>query len=165
MKKTALLLLALISAITLTFSSCSGSSDTAADIPVADLTAAADGHIANAAKLSAVDDDYIKGSLEVDPAMLSEYILKIQVSGTEIDQYGIFKVADENNVQAVADSLNAYLDMMRANWEALPYQPQEKPKLDSAGVEIIGNYVLFTILSAEESDAVVNAVNDMLKSK
>ena len=165
MKKTTALFILTLLCLSVMLISCGGDSDVVSDVPVVELSTAVDGLIANGSKLSAVDGDYVKGSLELDTALLEDYILKIQVSGTEIDQYGIFKAADEANIEAVENALNSYLDTMRTNWGNFNYLPEEKVKLDNSSVETIGSYVVFTILSEDESTAVIDRINEMLTAK
>jgi len=164
MKKFAFILIALSFALTV-LSSCGGNQEVSASVPVADIVSEIDTLLSNADKLSAVDDDYVKGMFEIDTAMLDEYVLKIQVSGTEIDQYGIFKTADEANISAVETALNGYIDTVKTNWNNFNYLPEEKTKLDNASVETIGNYVIFTVLSEDESAAVIDKINEILTSK
>jgi len=164
MKRTTALFILTLLCLSVMLISCGGS-DTVSDVPVSELSTAVDGLIANGSKLSAVDGDYVKGSLELDTALLEDYILKIQVSGTEIDQYGIFKASDEANIEAVENALNTYLDTMRTNWGNFNYLPEEKVKLDNSSVETIGSYVVFTILSEDESTAVIDRINEMLTAK
>jgi len=164
MKKFAVILIILSLVFTL-LSSCGGDKAAVSDVPTADISAQIDTLLSNAGKLSAADDDYVKGMFELDTALLEEYVLKIQVSGTEIDQYGIFKAADEANISAVEAALNGYIDTVKTNWGNFNYLPEEKVKLDNASVETIGSYVVFTVLSEDESTAVIDKINEMLTSK
>ncbi len=161
MRKFVLLLLAL----TTLLASCGGSSEAIANLPVAELSASVDTLLTNASKMSPVDGDYIKGMLEIDTASLDEFVLKMQVSGTEIDQYGILKIADGADITSVKTSVETYINTLRTNWKAMGYLPSEQVKLDAAKVEEVGSYIIFTILSSDESDTFFDKIDEMLTSK
>jgi hypothetical protein len=120
--------------------------------------------LSNGAKLTAVDDDYISGMLGLNTDDISEYILKIQTTGTEVDQYGIFKVTAANKTEAVADSIKNYLDMLNENWQNFYYLPEEMPKINAAEVKSAGLYVVFVIAAEEEKTAVFDEFDKILKS-
>lgn len=129
-------------------------SEAAADPGVAALAAAFDGCIANVSQLSEADADYVSNMFSIDLTKVSEYKVKFQTSGTEIDQYGIFKAADADGVSAISSACQKYIDTLRANYASFNYLPAESVKLDSAAVKTSGLYVYYTILSASETDAV-----------
>lgn len=124
------------------------------DIPVAQLAESFDALLANGTRLSAVDDDYITGMIGLDLEDVTEYVLKIQTSGTEIDQYGVFKTSSEAKAAELSGSVESYLEMLRENWGNFNYLPAEMPKINAAEVRSAGIYVLFVIASEDEKKAV-----------
>ena len=160
MKRKLALLLSILMLLP-AFSACGGSAS--ADVPVAELVTALSGTLSNADKLTDAGGDYVSGMLELDTDLFREYVLMLQTKGTEIDQYGIFRVRDIRDAESVASTLENYLRTMRNNWDALPYLPEERPKLDQAAVRTVGEYVVFTILSAEDTEALNAQLDRMLK--
>ena len=81
------------------------------EISVADLASAADTALADSETLTAVPDDYIKGMMKIDVSAFEDYTVKIRASGTNIDEYGIFKAPSEEAVKSVKEIVSGYLDM------------------------------------------------------
>ena len=73
--------------------------------------------------------------------------------GTNINEYGIFLAKDADQAKTIKDALNAYLEYRESVWMD-EYLPDEKPKLDNAEVLQQGSYVMYTILSDADRDAV-----------
>jgi hypothetical protein len=132
------------------------------DISAAEFAGRFDALLLNAAKLTAVDDDYVKGMLGLNLDNVSEYVLKVQTSGTAVDQYGIFKTTGEKEAEALAVSVKAYLQMLNDNWGNFNYLPEEMPKIKAAEVKSAGVYVVFVIASENEKTAVFNEFNAMI---
>lgn len=132
------------------------------DLEVGEISAKFDELIANADKLSATDFSYVENMFDISSDLLTESVVKMQTSGTEIDQYGIFKAVDEDAAQTVKADVQAYVDSLRENWEAFNYLPEEMVKIKSAEVYSTGRYVYYTILSADETAAVTDAFNSLI---
>jgi hypothetical protein len=132
-----------------------------ADIEVADIAASADSIIKSGGKLSAVDDAYIKGMMNIDASLIDEYTLKIQTSGTEIDQYGIFKVTDKANFDNVKKALEAYLDTLRNSWDDFNYLPSEAPKLANAAIYTAEPFLIYTVMSEADTTAFITKFEEM----
>lgn len=166
MKKKILLILFVLLML-IQFVSCSDTkkpqiADTTANVIKNDISAAEiaghfDALLINAAKLTAVDDDYVTGMLGLNLNNVSEYVLKVQTSGTEIDQYGVFKTTGEKEAETLAVSVKAYLDMLNDNWGNFSYLPEEMPKIKAAEVKSAGVYVVFVIASEQEKTAVFDS--------
>lgn len=133
------------------------------DIPAIEFAERFDSLLLNGTKLTAVDDDYINGMLELNLGDVTEYVLKIQTSGTEVDQYGIFKTTNEIKAEALADSVKSYLETLRDNWQNFNYLPEEMPKINAAEVKSAGLYVIFVIATEDEKTAVFDEFYAMLK--
>lgn len=133
------------------------------DITAIEFAERFDSMLLNGTKLTAVDDDYINGMLELNLNDVTEYVLKIQTSGTEVDQYGIFKTTSEIKAEALADSVKSYLEMLSDNWQNFNYLPEEMPKINAAEVKSAGLYVVFVIATEDEKTAVFDEFFAMLK--
>ena len=170
MKKRLLaLILAIISM--LVFASCANNSSNAdettvdegkevvtPDIPT--FATMLEGTLANASKLTAVEDDYVEAMMSVDLTNVEEYTVRIQTMGTAIDQYGVFKATDDKSAKALCENLQSYIDTTRDNWENFNYLPEETPKLDGAKAVQKGVYVVYVVASADERDAFMKIFNE-----
>jgi hypothetical protein len=137
--------------------------DFKSDITAVKFAERFDSILLNGTKLTAVDDDYINGMLELNLNDVTEYVLKIQTSGTEVDQYGIFKTTSKITAEGLADSVKSYLQMLSDNWQNFNYLPEEMPKINAAEVKSAGLYVVFVIATEDEKTAVFDEFYAMLK--
>ncbi len=166
MKKTLLALILALTVITPVILASCGSETLSysTDIAVSDLAAAADTALADSETLTAVPDDYIKGMMNIDVSAFEDYTVKIRASGTNIDEYGIFKAPSDDAVTGVKEIVSDYLDMRLDIWME-EYMPEEKPKLENATVKTMGRYVVYCILDEDAKDTVFTAVDNMLLGK
>lgn len=166
MKKSLISLALAMTMLTLTVLASCGTETVSysTDISVADLVSAADTALADSETLTAVPDDYIKGMMNIDVSAFEDYAVKIRASGTNIDEYGIFKAPSDEAVKSVKEIVSGYLDMRLDAWME-EYMPEEKPKLENATIKTMGRYVVYCILSDEAKDTVFTTVDNMLLGK
>ena len=129
-----------------------------------ELAEVADAALPEGSSMTAVPDDYIKGMMKIDLTNSGGHVVKIQSSGINIDEYGIFRASSEEAVAGVKDTVSGYLAMRLDTWME-EYMPEEKPKLQSATVKVMGQYVMYCILSEDVKDDVFAAVEDYLLGK
>lgn len=129
-----------------------------------ELAAVADAALPEGSSMTAVPDDYIEGMMKIDLSNSGGHVVKIQSSGINIDEYGIFKAPSEEAVTDVKDTVGGYLAMRLDTWME-EYMPEEKPKLQLATVKIMGQYVMYCILSDDVKDDVFTAVENYLLGK
>lgn len=106
-----------------------------------------------------VDESYIQGSMKMDTSSFSEYIVKINAYGANIDEYGIFKGSNEEQVGQIEEQVEAYLQMRNDTWMT-EYMPEERPKMEKASFVTYGNYVMYAIFD----DDIKQTAFDTLKS-
>ena len=158
-----------ILAVVLTFTclctaSCGGSVAYKTDVAVSELSAAVDTLLDNPGDFATMTEGYIVGMMEIDPAQFEEYVVKLRASGANIDEYGIFKAADADSVDAAVAIAEAYLARRIEAW--MPeYMPEEFPKMEAASVKVFGNYVVYAILAEDVKADVFDAVKAELTDK
>ena len=140
--------------------SCGGH-DYRTDVSSADLSAAVEPLLEHASHLDTADNDYLRFNLP-GAAAAADHIIRLPVSGTTLDEYGIFRAALPDDTALLADSCEAYLKTRNEGWLGL-YLIEEYPKLRDAEVKVIGNYVVYLILSEEEKTAVIEKIEETLK--
>ncbi len=154
--------LALISVL-LIFSLFAGCGKTAVvknDAVVTDVSAAV-ASVLNDDSLVSVDADYIAGSMKMDVSDYDSYDVKINSKGVNIDEFGIFKAKDASQLVTVTKAVNDYIQMRKDTW-MVEYMPEERPKLDSSEIMILGNYVMYAILSDEDKHTAFDAFEKAL---
>ena len=137
-----------------------GKAELRTDVPVSELSAAIEPLLANAADLDTADDDYLRFNFA--GAETAEHIVRLPVSGNTLDEYGIFRAESAEAAVAIADACRAYLNTRNEAWLGL-YLVEEYPKLRDAEVKMLGQYVVYLILSEEEKTAAIEKIEEMLK--
>ncbi|MBQ3127363.1 MAG: DUF4358 domain-containing protein [Clostridia bacterium] len=154
LRRTALLL-----AILFLCTACGGA-QLRTDVPVRDLSAAVEPLLAHAGHLDTADDDYLR--FNFPGAEAAEHIVRLPVSGTTLDEYGIFRAETAEETTALAEACRTYLQTRNAAWLGL-YLVEEYPKLRDAEVKTIGQYVVYLILSEDEKTAVLDKIEESLQ--
>lgn len=154
MKKTVsivLLAVMLLGALT----ACGG--DKVADnVAVSGIEARVDEAIGNDGSLVAMDAAYIQSYMQMDVSQYADYVVKVNSKGVNIDEYGIFKGADEAQTKAIEQAVKDYFALRRASW--MPeYMPEEYPKLEAEHYKVMGNYVIYAILSDGDAESAFDA--------
>lgn len=162
MKNTKSALIALMLIIATLLSACGGGS-VKNDVAVSELGSAIDTAIGSTADLVDAPESYITGSMKLDVSNISEYTVKINSRGINIDEYGIFKAADDTQLQQLQTLVSDYLQFRLDTW-MVEYMPEEFPKLESAEVKTVGNYVMYAILSDADRKLAFTAFEDSLKA-
>lgn len=140
---------------------CACGSTLRTDVPLSDLQTVVEAELANASHLDGVDADYLRFNL-AGTELAAESLVRMSVSGTTLDEYGIFRAAEEGDTAAIAAACEAYLQARNDAWLNL-YMIDQYPKLRDAEVKVIGQYVVFMILDEAEKPAVLEAIEGALK--
>jgi hypothetical protein len=83
---------------------------------------------------------------------------------TDVNEFGIFRAETTADATAVREMVQTYLDDQTANLRsfAANYSPDDMAKIDNAGIEVYGCYVVYYILDAEDEAAVLNAIKQKI---
>lgn len=165
MKRTISLVLLAVLCVGL-LCACNNGTDTPTtktDVSVTDLAAKVDEAIGAGENMAARDEDYIQGMMKMDVSNYSEYIVKTNAMGTNIDEYGIFKAADETQAAEIAQAVDAYLKMRNETWME-EYMPEEHPKMEAASYEVCGLYVMYAVLADDAKTAAFGAFTGALEA-
>jgi hypothetical protein len=130
------------------------------DVAVSDIAAAVDTRL-EAENFASMNESYLKGAMKLDTSLFKEYEVKINAFGANIDEYGIFKAADNTGIKDVEKAVRDYLQMRLDTWME-EYMPEEKPKLEAAETVTMGSYVMYAILSEENKANVFEEFKSML---
>ena len=158
-RKHTLLICAILSLSLLT--ACSGkTAEIRDDVAVSDVSAAVAAVLGDDTLVS-VPETYYDGSMKMDVSTFDGYDVKINSKGINIDEFGVFKAKDSSQVAAVEQAVKDYLQMRVDTW-MVEYMPEEYPKLESAEIKTVGNYVMYAILSDDDKTAAFEAFNKSL---
>lgn len=162
MKKASSLLLSLTLLLSLLLTACGGTA-VKNDVAVSELGTSIDSAIGNSGDMVDAPESYITSSMKLDISSVSEYVVKINSRGVNIDEYGIFKAADDAQLKELQTLVKDYLQFRLDTW-MVEYMPEELPKLESAEIKTVGNYVMYAILSDSGKKAAFSALEDSLKA-
>jgi len=152
----------LILAAVLSLAACGKKAPWRTDVPLSALAEAVEKHL-DGGSLAAMQESYLKGIMKMDPALFSEWLVKINAYGANIDEYGIFKAPDEAGVAAVKQAAEDYLKLRRDSWME-EYMPEEKPKLTQAEVRVCGLYVIYAIVGDDVRGQIMTDFENALKN-
>jgi len=152
----------LLLAALLLFAACEKKNAYRSDVSVAALSEAVEQYV-DGNGLAEMTEGYVSGMMHMDISLFEEYLVKISAYGSSIDEYGIFKSADEDSISAVKAQAEAYLQLRKDSWME-EYLPEEKPKLTQAAVKTCGRYVIYLILGDDARQSALDAFENALKN-
>ena len=162
MKNTKIIALFLCLIMTAAALTACGGGEVRNDVAVSELSAKINSELESGAGLVDAPESYISSSMGFDLSSVSEYVVKINSRGVNIDEYGIFKAEDDSQLQQLQTAVSNYLQFRVDTW-MVEYMPEEFPKLQNAETKTIGNYVMYAILSDSDKQAVFSAFEKTLK--
>ena len=141
------------------FTSCSAVKD---DMPVQLLAMAIGEKIIGFENLSEASSDYIEYCMGSDLSPYSEYIVMYPFAGDIYNEFGIFKIRNEKDLQNAIKEVERYISFKKSNWDTR-YMGEEFEKIENAQVVTRGKYILYTILSASEGKTAKRKFEKMLQ--
>ena len=120
-----------------------------------------------------VSDDYISPSAWGEDyadylALVVDHTITVSAeSDMNVDEIGIFRAKNAKDAAKLKKFAESYLQATKLRMAPLleSYNQAELPKLDCADVKVCGSYVLYTILSAEDTAAAQSAFEKALQIK
>lgn len=117
---------------------------------------------------SAVDSDYVSLEFPDSSAVtdaVSDWCIYPSKSSSTVDEFGVFHVKAGQSTADVKKAVEDYVQSMQLKLEGYlnMYDPAEKVKLENAQVFVFGNYVIYTMLSEQDTAAVKDAAENLLK--
>ena len=115
--------------------------------------------------------DYVLYSAEDIAFMLDDtdnfdsYSVIYSSSSDDIGEVGVFHAVSEEQSLELLDDVVDYLSDLKEEKSSFVrnYLPNEQQKLDGSKVKRFGNYVVFTVLDASDSEAVFKKIEKLLK--
>ena len=158
MKKAAFLT-ALALALCIILSACG--SEAAAEPEMSEVVAAVEA-VVPTDNMTKMPGSYLENVFKLTTEQYADCHVMSTNVGTSIDEFGIFKGADEAQAAELKSAVEAYLKFRLDSW--MPeYLPEEFPKLQSAKVWTDGNYVMYAILSDDMLAAAGSAFEGCFK--
>lgn len=159
MKKTISLILAALLCVLL-LASC-GETELK-DVPAADLSKAVLEAIGMTDSMVDTTGVVVEGYMHLSTDQFGGCSVYHNSYGTGVDEFGIFK-AGTLKAAEVKSAVDEYIELLRETSMAPLYTPEEVPKLDGAEVRVIGDYVIYCVLSDADRDTAFKAFESALK--
>ena len=150
----------LLAAMLLSLLAACGGGKIKDDVPVDDLSTAVDKAIGNEGDMMAVDAGYVKNTLSIDESSYEAFA--VRVNAGNLDEYGIFKGKDKAQTNALAAAVKSYLEKRNEAWTH-QYMQDMYPKLRDAEYKVVGNYVIYGILTEDAKAAGFKALETQLQ--
>ena len=117
-----------------------------------------------------VSDDYISPSAWGESyadylALVADHSITLSAeSDMNVDEWGVFRLKDAKDAASFKSFVEDYLEAKKLRMTPLleSYNPDELPKLDYATVNVMGRYVMYTILSSTDTTAAGSAMEKAL---
>ena len=160
MKKLFLSVISIILLLSLISCSSTDYTDTKSAQDVASAVASS---ITTEGGTKTLDSDAILEISDTELSYLKDFVM-IRANNTKnINEYGIFRV-ENGKAEDMKNLISTYVENKQKTYRAMEYFPEETEKIDCATVQIFGNYVVYSFLNENDTDALHNAVkNQILK--
>ena len=144
------LLLTVISQLPLT-SACSSRAKYRDDIPCHDVSEEFIQSQSGSVEYSYYSGEELSFFLEI-PEYVTDLSVAYSTDVNDINEVGVFHCANEKSAKEFFGTVSSHLKEQQTTQKAFieSYTPREVPKLDAAEARRYGNYVVYTILSAED---------------
>ncbi len=160
MKKSLSAIIILTLILTVLISACGGKT-IKNDVAVSALSSSVESVLSGDTEFVDAPESYITSSMKLDVATISEYTVRINSRGVDIDEYGIFKASDDAQLKTLQTMANDYLQFRLESWME-EYMPEQFPKIQSSEVKVVGNYIMYAILSDSDKAAAFSAFEKSL---
>jgi hypothetical protein len=146
------------------FTACSSKVNYRDDIPCYDICEAFIQSQNSSDGYSYYTEEEISFFLEL-PDYVNDFSVVYSTDVNDINEIGVFHCADEKSAEEFFSVISAYLKEQQTTQRAFieSYAPREVPKLEGAETRQYGNYVVYTILSAEDKKAVWELTDKKLR--
>lgn len=156
-------LFTLVITILLSFTACGNKY--VDNVSAKDLSAALERGIVTDGGYREADSDFL--TFNFDGA--NRYIIDFRVvlannSGENANEIGVFRANNEKDAKALAKLCQAYINNKIAHWN-YDYNPDENVKIENADVNVFGAYVIYTVLTPEDTGYVSVIVENLIVKK
>ena len=112
------------------------------------------------------DEDHFDFYFGTEDAMdeVEDFSVVYHRETTNVNEIGIFRVDDEEDVPAVRAMVQNYLDGQVENLRAFAanYSPRDMKKIEGASVRVLGTYVIYYILDEEDAGRAMRVLEEAL---
>ena len=160
-----ILSLALALLLTLPLVACGKTVHYRDDVSVDELSATVSALIPVEGGYDLSGEDFLKYYFDFDHRhTIDGYVIASSAASSDVNEYGIIHLSDAEQVAKVDELAQVYVENQRDFLSTFlnTYNAAEMAKLEQMQVRVFGNYVVYTILSEADTQAVMNAIEEKL---
>ena len=143
---------------------CARAAEYRNDLDTEDILKGAPHTVRSADDYAEYDDDFVEFFFGDLPASRDHTVIYSK-DQNDINEVGIFHAGSEAEALDIYEKATEYISDLRETQRSFiaSYAPDELPKLDGARVERYGNYVVYAILTNEDSEALFGHIEGSLR--
>lgn len=109
-----------------------------------------------------VDDDFITFNFETADKYIKDCrIIVAKDSGSNANEIGVFRANSKDAAKKLSTLCQKYIDNKVAHWN-YDYNPDENVKIKNATVHVFGVYVVYTVLTPEDTDYALIIIDNLI---
>ena len=145
---------ALLLTVLLVFSGCGAKVNYKDNVPSEQITREITQKVTVESGYTVCDPDFIQFYLTDAVQLVNDYSIVYATAADDYTEIGVLHVQNKKNLKDVETVVQNYLDEFRTTYEpqAQQYDPSEQQKLKDAAYRVYGNYVIYTIATAETQE-------------
>ena len=109
-----------------------------------------------------LDDDVILEFTDEELDYLKDYCVIKANNAKNINEIGVFRVEDDK-ANELKPLIAKYVENLQKTYRAMNYFPEEVEKIDFATVKVFGNYVVYSFLNENDTEAFYKAIENSIK--
>ena len=135
------------------------------DLPAKDLSDALERGIVTDGGYREADSDFLTFHIDGGNKYIKDFRIILAVnSGENASEIGVFRANNEADAKSLAKLCQSYINNKKAHWN-YDYNPDENVKIENADVKIFGVYVVYTVLTPEDTEYVSVIIENLIGHK
>lgn len=107
------------------------------------------------------DDDFMTISIGVPDYYIKDYRIVLARDDMNANEIGVFRANSKSDAQEIAKYCRRYVDIKASGWN-YDYNPDENVKIENAKVHVFGVYVIYTVLTPEDTDYALIVIDNLI---
>ena len=106
------------------------------------------------------EDKILDFTVNDTPELLDYKIIKAN-NAKNINEIGVFHIKD-GKVNDFKHFVNEYVDNLKKSYKDMNYLPEETEKINCATVKVFGNYIVYSFLNENDTEAFYKSIESAL---
>ena len=109
----------------------------------------------------APSESFMTINLGIPEHYMKDFEIIVAKDDVNQNEIGVFRAESRSDAKEIAKYCQKYIDNVQANYNP-DYDPFEATKVDNATVHIFGVYVIYTILTPEDTDYALIVIDNLI---